>query len=178
LLHEWLVALLSSDNEVIFEDQDPEGFNLIQKISEFMTMDEDAHHILLTAVMENMCSASNNEALNDNKCQQGKEFASLLLEQMRANCMTILEKGKGACFSPRMLWLALSVYTRLKVGYEELRQSSIEVFPSQSTLDRLKSKCAHLMTSVQPFINVFLMIVSNIFWNPRELDMSCAMKCN
>jgi len=35
--------------------------------------------------------------------------------------------------------LALSVYTRLKAGYEELCQSSIEVFPSQSTLVCLKS---------------------------------------
>jgi len=116
LLREWLTALSHSNMEVIMEDQDPNGFDLLQKISEFISNDENAYEIILTAVMENMCTASNSEDLDLDKHQQCTEFASVLLEQMHANSMKILEKNNGVRFSPRMLRLALSVYTRSKVG--------------------------------------------------------------
>jgi len=64
----------------------------------------------------------------------------VILEQMQSNAKKITKKEKGVRFSPRILRMALSIYTRSKVGYEEMRKTSIEVMPSPATLNRLKSK--------------------------------------
>jgi len=50
------------------------------------------------------------------------------------------KKEKGVRFSPCVLHMALAIYTQSKVGYEELRKSSIDVMPSASTLACIKSK--------------------------------------
>jgi len=122
------------------DDQDPAAFDLLQKVSEFINNDVGAYKIILTAVMESMCIGDKSHALDDEKCKQCEEMASLFLEQMQANSKKITEKDKTKRFSPQILWLALAVYTRSPIGYEELCKSSIEVMPSQSTLAHLKSQ--------------------------------------
>jgi len=67
------------------------------------------------------------------------EMASIILDTMKASSKKF-KKDKGVCFSPQILRIALSVYTRLKVGYEELCNSSMEVLPAPSTIACLKSK--------------------------------------
>jgi len=66
-------------------------------------------------------------------------MASIILDTMKASSKNI-QKKIMVHFSPQILRLALSVYTRSKVGYEELHNSSLEVLPAPSTIACLKSK--------------------------------------
>ncbi len=69
-----------------------------------------------------------------------RKLAEVFVEQMRDNAGKICGKDKGIRFSPRILRMALSVYVRSPVGYEELKKSSLEIFPSCSTIARMKQK--------------------------------------
>jgi len=80
------------------------------------------------------------EILSEEECEECKTMATALLQQIQANSNKIAKKEKSVRFSPKILRVALSLYTHSKVGYEELRNSSIEVMPSASTLACIKSK--------------------------------------
>jgi len=80
------------------------------------------------------------EILSDDECVECKMMASALVNQIQTSIHKIAKTEKGVRFSPKILRVALSLYTRSKVGYDELWNSSIEVMPSSSTLAHIKSK--------------------------------------
>jgi len=104
LLCEQLEMLSNHNTEIVVEeDQDPVGFDLLQKISKFINNDAGAYKIILMAVMENMCIQHKDHVLDDDKHKQCEEMASLFLEQMQANSTKIAENDKAVRFSPQIL---------------------------------------------------------------------------
>ena len=140
---EKLEVLSNKDTEEIAQDEDPNAYDLITKMLMYINDNpENAYKEILTEVMKNMCMSKKkkNEILSDDENEECKTMATALLQQIQANINKIAKKEKGVRFSPKILRVALSLYTRSKVGYEELQNSSIEVMPSASTLAHIKSK--------------------------------------
>jgi len=142
-LNRKLETLLHIEEEEILEEKDPNGYELVRKVSKFINENtNNAYQSIFTAIMENMCKSNTEKhmVLSDEERKQCGDFASVILEQMQSNAKKITKNEKGVRFSPRILRMALSIYTRSKVGYEEMRKASVEVMPSPATLNRLKSK--------------------------------------
>jgi len=106
-----------------------------------------------------------------------RKLAEVFVEQMWDNAGKICGKDKGICFSPCILWMALSVYVHSSVRYEELKKSLFEIFPSCSTIARMKWKWVQKMASVLTFISGFLMKRSDTFLLKNILDNWCVMRC-
>jgi len=54
-MQEMLEKLSMEQEDEIMEDQDPNGYNLIQKVYEFIDNNANAYNILLSVLMQNMC---------------------------------------------------------------------------------------------------------------------------
>jgi len=116
-----------------------------------------------------------NEILSDDKNEECKTMATALLQQIQANSNKIAKKEKGVRFSPQILHVALSLYTRSKVGYEELWNSSIEVMPSASTLACIISK---MKTSDATFPKMYQWFYNDTIHHIPDTDHTGHIMCN
>ncbi len=105
--------------------------------------------LVLDAMMKKLYCDKKKTKVNDNKYEESlsldekfecEELASVIMEQMKANAMKLNNNDKGICFSPQILWMALSLYIRSPVGYREFKESSLMIFPSERTMERMIAK--------------------------------------
>ncbi len=102
-LHEKLDILSHIEDEEILEEKDPNGCELVRKVSKFINDNTKvAYQSIFTAVMENMCknNKEKNTVLSDDERNQCADIASVILEQMQSNAKKITKKEKGVHFSP------------------------------------------------------------------------------
>jgi len=87
-LNRKLETLLHIEDEEILEEKDPNGYELVCKVSKFINENtNNAYQSIFTAIMENMCKSNTEKhmVLSDEEWKQCGDFASVILEQMQSN---------------------------------------------------------------------------------------------
>jgi len=145
-----LIYISTSESEVISKANNQTACNLIEKIFDtFKGKNDEMMKIVLDSmIMKLYLDKKNVEKVNHNNYIDAlsyderfecEELASVFMEQMKSNAMRMNHKDKGIRFSPKILRLALSLYIHSPVSYQEFKKSSLMIFPSDRTLQRMIS---------------------------------------
>jgi len=141
---------ISSNNIEITQDNNPAACSFFEKVFDsFKSKNNDMLKLVLDAMMKKLYCDKKKTKVNDNKYEESlsldekfecEELASVIMEQMKANAMKLNNNDKGIRFSPQILRMTLSLYIRSPVGYREFKESSLMIFPSERTMERMIAK--------------------------------------